>query len=249
MFKSLRSFWTWERRAAYAVHIYTASTLFFVSLALDWIVKGQYHLALLAMAITVFIDATDGNLARKYNVKERAMAIDGSLLDNIIDFISYVLLPMFFAYKLDMLLSPVITIAFVMFASAFGFSRTTAKLSDQGFFVGFPSYWNIVVFYLYLWQSPAWFNTLLLCFLAVLVFVPVRFLYITRMPKGKELHTFLSFIWGMVCLIALAMPHGEGRQLLLYMSLIYPIYYTLDSLQHNWIMLRNHLEDQLSIQS
>src|ERR1043165_1101811 len=38
-------------------------------------------------------------------------------------------------------------------ASAYGFSQTNAK-TDDGFFLGFPSYWNIVAFYLYVLRLP-----------------------------------------------------------------------------------------------
>jgi phosphatidylcholine synthase len=215
----------------YLVHLYTASTLIFVVLALQWILMGEYRLALLAMGVTILIDATDGTLARKYRVKETAAGIDGTLLDNIVDFLSYVLLPMFFMMHAGMLLEPqALFVAFVMFASAFGFSRTTAKLANEGFFVGFPSYWNIVVFYLYLLQTPPEINTLLITLLALLVFVPVRFLYVSRLPKGRTLHYVLGGLWGALCLVALAMPQSDLRALVLYASLAYPLYYTAHSL-------------------
>ena len=35
-----------------------------------------------------------------------------------------------------------------LLASAYGFSQVNAKTPD-GFFLGFPSYWNIIAFYLY----------------------------------------------------------------------------------------------------
>jgi phosphatidylcholine synthase len=214
----------------YLVHAYTASTLVFVTLAVDWILKGQYHLALFAFAITILIDATDGTLARKYRVKETASRIDGELLDNIVDFLSYVMLPMLFMMHAGMLLEPVtLFAAFVMFASAFGFSRTTAKLANQGFFVGFPSYWNIVVFYLFMLGTPPAFNTLLVTLLALLVFVPVKFLYVSRLPKGRMLHVVLGTVWGSMCAAALALGPGDTTTQLLVLSLVYPIYYTVHS--------------------
>ena len=214
----------------YMVHAYTASTLVFVTLAAQWIMTEQYELALLAFVATIIIDATDGSLARKYDVKTTAAGIDGSLLDNIVDFLSYVLLPMLFMIKSNMLLEPVtLYVAFCMFASAFGFSRTSAKLSDDGFFVGFPSYWNILVFYLYLLDTPALFNSVTIVFLSFLVFVPVRFLYVSRLKQGRTLHLLLGGIWGSCCLIALFMPASDSRDLLLQLSLVYPVFYTIHS--------------------
>ena len=216
----------------YLVHIYTASTLIFVTLAAQWILEGTYRWALAALAVTIIIDATDGALARKWRVKETAAGIDGELLDNIVDFVSYVVVPMLFMLQAQMFIAPMtLWMAFAMFASVFGFSRTTAKLANEGFFVGFPSYWNIVVFYLYLLGTPPIVNTVLVVLLSLSVFVPLRFLYVSRLPKGRTLHLGLGLIWGILCLVALSMDAGTARTFVLYFSLIYPLYYTAHSLQ------------------
>ena len=219
-----------KRLAAYLVHVYTASTLFFVVLSVYWLFEGAFRSSLIAMMVPILIDATDGMLARHFRVKELAPAVDGELLDNLVDFFSYVILPMLFVMQTDMLVGPgVVCVSFVLFASAFGFSRTTAKLADEGFFVGFPSYWNIVVFYLYLLQTSPLFNTALLSFLACLVFVPLRFLYISRLKRGRALHFFLGTLCAVFALSALAYPAGPTQTLLLNASLIYVVFYTLHS--------------------
>jgi len=234
-----------ETVQGYLVHVYTASTLFFVALAAQWILEGAHRWALGALAVTIIIDATDGALARKYRVKETAAAIDGGLLDNIIDFTSYVLLPMLILLQTGLLAPPgVLVTAFAMFSSAFGFSRTTAKLADEGFFVGFPSYWSIVVFYLYMLDTPPLFNTLLILGLAVLVFVPVRFLYVSRLQRGRTLHIALGSVWSLMCLLALFLEPSGARNALLYLSLIYPTYYTLHSLQLDWLARQRTLRSQ-----
>lgn len=216
----------------YLVHVYTASTLFFVALAAQWLLEGAFRWALGAIFVTMLIDATDGALARKYRVKETAAAIDGGLLDNIVDFSSYVLLPFLLLLQADLLAPPgVLVAAFAMFSSAFGFSRTTAKLADEGFFVGFPSYWGIVAFYLYMLGTPPLLNTVLILGLSVLVFVPVRFLYVSRLPRGRALHVALGSVWGLLCVVVLFLEPGEVRTGLLGLSLVYPVYYTLHSLQ------------------
>ena len=170
-------------------------------------------------------------LARKYRVTETAAGIDGGTLDNIVDFLSYVFLPMLFALQTNLFLEPTtLFITFVMFASAFGFSRTTAKLASAGFFVGFPSYWNIVVFYLFLLSSPALLNTVLVVALAFLVFIPVRFLYVSRLRRSRLLHFGLSAVWGLACLVALFLDAGGLRNAFLYVSLVYPVFYTAHSI-------------------
>jgi phosphatidylcholine synthase len=229
----------------YLVHIYTTSTLLFVALAAQWTLSGRYRLALAALAVTIVIDATDGALARKYKVKETAAGIDGALLDNIIDFTSYVLLPMLLLLQTGLLAPPaVLIVSFAMVSSAFGFSRTTAKLADAGFFVGFPSYWSIVVFYLYLLDTPPLLNSLLILGLSFMVFVPVRFLYVSRLKRGRTLHVTLGTLWGLLCLVALLLEPSSVRTTLLYISLVYPAYYTLHSLQLDYKSRRLELRSR-----
>ncbi len=214
----------------YLVHLYTTSTLFFVVLAVQWILDGRYQWALVAMAITVVIDATDGALARKHRVAQTVPNIDGSLLDNVVDFVSYVFLPILFLIHAGLLLQPVTAFAtLVAFSSAYGFSRTTAKQSEEGFFVGFPSYWNVVVFYAFLLDLSPAFTTALVVGLSLLVFTGVRFLYVTRLPRGRMLHLVLGSAWGAAALAALLLDPGPLRSILAYGSLSYVAFYTIHS--------------------
>src|SRR5262249_16331711 len=59
--------------------------------------------------------------------------------------------------------------------------------TEDDFFLGFPSYWSLIGFYLYVFQTPQWFNVLLILFLAVLVFIPVRFPYPTKTRPFRPL--------------------------------------------------------------
>ncbi len=214
----------------YLVHLYTTSTLLFVVLAIQWILEGRYQLALLAMAITVLIDATDGALARKYRVADTTPRIDGSLLDNVVDFVSYVFLPILFMLHADLLLQPVTVFATLLaFSSAYGFSRTNAKQSDEGFFVGFPSYWNVVVFYAFLLDLSAATTTALVVGLSLLVFADVRFLYVTRLRRGRLLHLLLGGAWGLAATVALFVEPGALRTALIFGSLAYVAFYTVHS--------------------
>jgi phosphatidylcholine synthase len=129
--------------------------------------------------------------------------------------------------KAEMLLTPAVLFGVLpLLASAFGFSRVDAKLDNDGFFVGFPSYWNIVVAYFYLTNSPAWLNTLIIVILAGLVFVPTRYIYITRFPRHRTTHLIGASLSGIALLAALVTSDGV-RMTLVIVSLIYPIYYTI----------------------
>lgn len=220
-----------SKARGYLIHLYTTSTLLFVVLAVQWILDEQYVRALLAMAVTLMIDATDGALARKYRIASTTPRIDGALLDNVVDFVSYVFLPVLFMLHAELLVEPATVFATILaFSSAYGFSRTSAKLSDDGFFVGFPSYWNVVVFYAFMLGLPAWFNTLLVVTLSLLVFADLRFLYVSRLRRSRLLHLVLSSAWGVACVVALFMEPGPTRAMLIYGSLGYVAFYTAHSM-------------------
>jgi phosphatidylcholine synthase len=222
---------TIAKARGYLVHLYTTSTLLFVVLGIQFILEGRYPLALLAMAITLVIDATDGALARMYQIEHTAPGIDGALLDNVVDFVSYVFLPVLFMMHAGLLLPPVTLFATVVaFSSAYGFSRTSAKMADEGFFVGFPSYWNVVAFYSFLLGLPAAANTALVVVLALLAFADVRFLYVSRLRRHRTLHLLLSGAWGVACIVALFLEPGPWRAALIYGSLGYAAFYTVHSL-------------------
>jgi phosphatidylcholine synthase len=222
---------TLSKTRGYLVHLYTMSTLAFVILGIQWTLEGRYAAALIAMAVTLVIDATDGALARKYHIAHTAPGIDGALLDNVVDFTSYVFLPLLFMMHAGMLAQPMTLFAAVVaFSSAFGFSRTSAKQVDEGFFVGFPSYWNVVALYAFLLDLPAGATTALVLVLSLLVFVDVRFLYVSRLRRHRLLHLALGGAWGVACLLALLLEPGGLRTALIYGSLGYVAFYTAHSL-------------------
>ena len=169
--------------AAWAVHLFTASAATLGVYTLEMIHKHQYTMALWLMAATVFIDAVDGSFARLVNVKKVTPQIDGTLLDNIVDYVNYVITPCFFLLvKPEML--PVsykmVLIAAISIASAYQFCQDGAKTPDH-FFKGFPCYWNITVFYMFIFNSPPLVNALVLSVFSLLIFVPLKYVYPSRL--------------------------------------------------------------------
>lgn len=215
----------------YLVHLYTASALALAVVAIQWILAGRYQAALLAMAATVFIDATDGALARRQRVAQTAPGIDGPLLDNLVDFVTYVFLPVLFLLHAGLLLPPAWAFATLLaLAAAYGFSRTTAKQSDAGFFVGFPSYWNVLAYYAFVLELSPALTTAWVVGLGLLTFTDVRFLYVSRMRRGRVLHLVLGGAWAIAALTALLVEADALRAGLAYASLGYVAFYTLHSL-------------------
>lgn len=223
-----------RRGIGYLAHAYTASGLLLVVFATHLVLQEDYALALVALVLCIVIDATDGVLARRLQVKQSADRIDGRRLDDIVDFLSFVFVPLLLALRADLFLEPAGVIAAIaMVASVFGFSRVDAKQDEKGFFVGFPSYWNVVVGYLWLFDTPPLFNTVLILALAVMVLVPVRFLYLTHLPRRRDRrrHYLMGAIWGVVSVVALLTPPGPARDIIAVASLAYPAYYVYCSVR------------------
>ncbi|MGE0681122.1 MAG: phosphatidylcholine/phosphatidylserine synthase [Candidatus Binatia bacterium] len=213
--------------AAWGVHAYTASGAVVGFLALHATFEEQAREAFLWMLVAVLIDATDGTLARAVEIKRVLPWFDGSKLDDIVDYFTFVIVPVVFLFHMQ-LLPPSGTLFFVaipLLASAYGFCQAAAKTPDY-FFTGFPSYWNIVAFYLYVGSLPPWFNGLLICGLAICVFIPIRYIYPTRTVPFRHLTNFLGAGWvGVLLVLLFQFPTPSGW--LVLFSLYYPLYYTL----------------------
>lgn len=223
--------------AAWAVHAYTASGLIAGFLSLQAIFAGNARQAFSWMLVAVLIDATDGVLARAVQVKRILPWLDGAKLDDIVDYFTYVIIPVIFLYQFQLLPASgtLLFIAAPLFASAYGFCQAEAKTQDF-FFTGFPSYWNIVAFYLYVGGTPIWLNGSLVIILAICVFIPVRYIYPTRTVRLRLLTNILGALWVGVLIVLLSqLPHAHSW--LIVVSLYYPLYYTALSLYFHFTPL------------
>jgi phosphatidylcholine synthase len=179
------------------------------------------------LAAATFIDSTDGWFARLARVRERTPAFDGARLDDIVDYLTFVFVPVLVIVEMDLVprALEVPIAAAVLLASAYGFANTDAKTDDY-FFTGFPSYWNIVAFYLVaLATSPA-ANAIVLLALVALVFVRTGYLYPSRTPVLRGVTVVLGSIWAVLVLAATWQLPDPSRPLVL-VSLFFPIYYFL----------------------
>jgi phosphatidylcholine synthase len=218
---------------AWLVHLYTASGALFAFFSLNLVVQDRYREAFIWLALSVIVDSTDGMLARRVNVSSRLPWFNGDTLDNIVDYLTYVFVPAVIVWYAALVPGGwgILVPGAMLLASLYGFSREDAKTADH-FFTGFPSYWNIVVFYLYLSGWPQLVNAALLLALAILVFVPLRYVYPSRTPVLRTLTIGLGIMWGVLMIVMLwRMP--AVPPVIFWMSLIFPIYYALLSLVLN----------------
>ena len=220
--------------AAWLVHLYTASSAVLALLATRAIFEYRFRDAFFWLGVAIMIDSSDGVFARAARVSQRLPWFNGAKLDDIVDYLTYVFVPAVFVWRA--LLVPdawTIPVASAMLlSSAYGFNRDDAKTSDH-FFTGFPSYWNLVVFYLFLMHESQVVNALVLIALAVLVFVPIRYLYPSRTPTLRALTVAFGIAWGITLLVMVWQLPAISAPLL-WGSLSFPIYYVVLSLVVGW---------------
>jgi len=212
--------------AAWGVHFYTALGAVIGFLALEATSRGRFGLAFGWMALATFIDSTDGALARRVRVKQVLPQFDGALLDNIVDYLTFVVVPIVLAYQAGLVPAGawgLFICSLPLLASGYQFCQVDAK-TDDDFFKGFPSYWNIVVFYLYVLQTPPWINIGALVLFSILVFVPILYLYPSKNPTARRTTWALGAIWA-ACTIALLAQFPTPSLTLAWLSTFFPIYY------------------------
>lgn len=219
-----------RRTLAWSVHVLTASGAAVGLAALLETARGHPRLALLWMLVALAIDSVDGTLARRAEVERMVPRIDGRRLDDIVDYLNYVIVPIVLAYQAGLVPPGFWGLAIAsapLIASGYGFSHEEAKTADASAnysFTGFPSYWNIVVFYLYAFGWPVWMNVAILLTFAVLVFVPIRYLYPSRSTVARMTTYVLGGIWGLIMIILLSQFPAPSR-VLAVVSLYFPVYY------------------------
>jgi len=182
------------------------------------------------MAVATAIDSSDGPLARLLEVRRRIPHFDGALLDNIVDYLTYVLAPVFLMLRAGILAPGIggyIVAGFVMVASGYGFCHVDAKTDDY-YFRGFPSYWNLVALYLYCLELGALAGTAIVAVFAVMVFVPIKYIYPNRTGPLRALTLTFAIVWAIITVTLLAaLP--THHPVLLYASLSFIAYYFIAS--------------------
>ena len=216
---------------AWLAHLYTAlgAVVAFVSVLL--IEQSRFQEAFLLMFLAVVIDATDGTLARAARVKEIIPWFDGDRLEDIVDYANYVMVPCLFIFRADLLPPPdALWLATVpLVASAYGFCQKEAKTADH-FFLGFPSYWNILAFYLYVLKTPLWVNAFSIIVFSLLVFVPIKYVYPSRSPYLRNFTNLFAAAWGALLLwVIYSLP--ESIPSVVFVSILFPAYYAALSLK------------------
>ncbi len=185
-----------SKAPSYLVHIFTALGVVFGFLALLATVDGKIPEAFLWLAAALFVDGVDGTLARAVNVNQNTPEIDGAILDNIIDYLNYVVVPVFIFYSLGMAPEPYLLLSCVaiLLVSCFTFTNTNIK-TDDFYFSGFPAIWNIVVLYFYILEFSEFTNFIFVILFCVLTFIPFKYVHPFRVVEFRKITLIITLIW------------------------------------------------------
>jgi len=185
-----------QRAAGFSVHMFTASGGAVALLALYAAIERDFSACFAWLGLALFIDGIDGTLARAARVKETAARINGDVLDLVVDFLTYVLVPVVAVWRSDLM--PTV-VAFwigliVTIASAMYFADTRMKTTDN-WFRGFPALWNVFVLYLFVLRLPWLINAIALLAATAMMFAPVVFVHPLRVVKMRVATIIVTILW------------------------------------------------------
>ena len=228
-----------QRLFAWLVHFYTASGVLFALLATVELCRRdpdpRWVFAWLAVAL--FIDSSDGVLARAAQVKSRLPAIDGRKIDDLVDYLTFSFIPLLLVWRMGWLPgssaggeSLNISLAWIapaLVASLFGFANEGAKDERNGFFLGFPSYWNLYAYYAGFWSTheAAWLSATLVVAFAALTVLPVRFVYPSLAPSPWRTPLLAGAAVWAALLVGMLPWYPDAPPWLMWASLLYPAAY------------------------
>ena len=219
-----------RKTLAWSVHLFTGTGAVWGFLTLIAIWELNFRLAIVYIVVAMFVDGFDGILARWFRVKEYAREIDGGLLDNIIDYLNYVVVAALLLIKAPNLLPQGFEMAgavSILLTSGYQFTQTDAKTDDRSyFFKGFPSVWNFLVVYMMLLRLNPCINLAALVLCNILVFVPIKYLYPTRTTRLRRFTLGFTYLYGAIGVWGL-LQYPEVPEWVAPISFVYVVYYAL----------------------
>lgn len=165
-------------------------------MALAAAVQNQFPVMFFWLAMALLIDGIDGTFARLARIETTAPDYDGAVLDLVVDYLNYVVVPVVGLWRSG-LMPPDLALGLgivIMVTSSLYFADRRMKLPDN-FFRGFPALWNVVALYLFVFKLPALANAAIVLVLCVLMFVPMPFLHPMRVVRLRALSIAFTCLW------------------------------------------------------
>lgn len=200
---------SWHRRAASvraaSVHVLTAVGAVLALLALRAAHASDWQMMFVWLGVALVVDTVDGPLARLFDVETVLPRFSGERLDLIVDYLTYVAIPAFVLTETDLLpqgfrLPAAVAI---LLSGLFHVSDIDSK-TEEGFFVGFPAIWNIVLLYLFALGLPQAAALGLVAVLVLLTFLPILFVHPVRVARLRPVTALVTLAWAAAAVAAIA---------------------------------------------
>ena len=204
------SHFKYEKLLGLFVHFLTGCGILAGFFSLIAVLNNNQKEAFIWLGVAFLIDSIDGTLARKLNVKKNFPHIDGKMLDSIIDFFNYVIIPSvmiyWFKYVPDQFL--IIIPSILIFISIYSYVNLNV-LTNDNYYNGFPAIWNVVVLYFYIFGSSQMINFIILTLLILLKFSPLKCIHPLRVNKLKYLSIFFTILWFLMSALLILIKQSD----------------------------------------
>jgi phosphatidylcholine synthase len=227
-----------QRNAGYALHVFTASGAVFGMLALQAIIDGRVRDSLIWLIVCQILDAIDGPIARKLDVVIHAPWLSGVVLDEIVDYFTYVIIPVMFLLNTNMMPERYETFVAgtILLTCAIWWARTDHKTNDS-WFVGFPCMWNLVVISFLLLKTPPTWVVVISLILCALQLTNIKFPHPVRVMVLRPVSITISVLYvGAITVLSLnyTEPLDSPSLLTKILILSLPIYTSILAIWKTW---------------
>lgn len=181
---------------AFSVHLLTGSGAALALMALIAASRGDWRLMFGWLGIALIVDGIDGPLARKVDTKTHAPNWDGSLLDLVVDYLTYVFIPAYALIYSDLLPSPwgLVAALLITLTAVVYFADVRMKASDNSF-VGFPAVWQMPLLVFLVFDPPPWATFGIIVALALAQFTPAKFIHPVRTLRLRPVNLAVTLVW------------------------------------------------------
>lgn len=178
-----------DRFRGFMVHAFTASGALLGFLALLAALEGRYAAMFAWLTAALVVDAIDGTFARRVDVKRTAPEFSGDILDLVVDYVTYVLVPALAMYRAGLMPGAVSLGAtgLILISAALYFADVRMKTNDW-YFRGFPAVWNMFAFLAFVFRPDPWLLTGIVIAFCALTFAPIAFVHPMRVARLRILN-------------------------------------------------------------
>lgn len=189
--------------AAALVHLFTALGSVAALLAMIAVADRHWEMVFVWLGVAFIIDGIDGTFARLVRVTEQLPRFSGERLDLVIDYLTYVFIP---AYALILAgylpgTAGLLIAAGILLSSLFHFSDIASKAEDYSF-VGFPAVWNIVAFYIFVFDVPPLLAAAITLGGVAATFVPMKWVHPFRIKRARGPVIACTIAWSVAAIAA-----------------------------------------------